>query len=164
MHESTGESANPFFRHLHAISRSRIFPARPPEGEKKAPSGARERVTEIVYMSPDLYHRVISPPTLLLRTRALSLSLSLSPSLSLALIALFFSDLSLPTYLSLSGLSLPCERRSVSRARAAVYDAHRSVGEFSRGRARPYSRASTSIFLRFIAARLRNASNAVHAA
>jgi len=89
MHESTGESL------LSALAGdfplARIFPARS-KGEKKAPSGARERVTEIVCVSLDLYHGVISPPTLPPRTHAL----------------FFLRSLSLPTYLSLSGLSLPC--------------------------------------------------------
>lgn len=64
---------------------------------------------------------------------------------------------------SLSGLSLSLSAIGIALARRLSVDAQlaSSLGD-ARG---PYTRgASTSIFLRFIAVRLRNASNAVHAA
>jgi len=95
-----------------------------------------------------------------------SLLLHLRPlSLCHALLSLFFFS-SLPPYFS--GLPLRADspfRRSVSRARARRYRFDTQyLRAFSRTRADRIRGASTSIFLRFIAARLRNASNAVHAA
>lgn len=81
------------------------------EREKRAPPVARKRVTEIVYISFNLYHRAISPS-----------ALYSPPPLSLLFVSprsLFFPRSPLPPYLS--GLPLRAVspfRRSVSHARA----------------------------------------------
>jgi len=106
-------------------------------------------------LSLDLYHRAISSPP---PPPSVSVFLSLYP------LALFFP------LLSLRGLPLRVVSLSLSfddwyRVRAAAEIGWRTGREVSRRRARTVlAGASTSIFLRFIAARLRNASNAVHAA
>jgi len=95
------------------------------EKEKRAPPVARERVTEIVYMSFDLYHRAISPS-------AHPLSLCLSS------VSFFFSPL--PPYLS--GLPLRTVspfRQLVSRARETISFNAQLASSFGYARG-PYSR------------------------
>lgn len=94
--------------------------------EREAPPVARERVTEIVYISFDLYHRAISsaPPP---------------PSLPLSRFALFFFY-SLPPYFSKLPLRVVSPfRRSVSRARDGIGLTHQFASFFGDAR-EPYSR------------------------
>lgn len=143
---------------LDAIFRSRILPVAT-EREKKAPPGARKRVTEIAYISLDLYHRAISPPA-----PPPPPACSIFPALFFLLSLLIFLRVPSPSCVSPFFFYSPFQR-SVSR-HALSADERTSTRVLSRGRgAETVTRgASTSIFLRFIAARLRNASNAVHAA
>lgn len=134
---------------------SRIF-RRGREREEGSSWCAEARHWNRLYIS-----RSLSPRDLI-SSSTLCVCLSLFPR------SLFLSSLLSSPLLSLRGLPLrgliSLFWRLVSRSRGGEIG-WRTAREVSRGRARTVlAGASTSIFLRFIAARLRNASNAVHAA